>query len=100
MKLSSLRTPWYSGVQLPPSKRGLPGKMLLIMRLTTIFLLATALQISAKGISQKISISGKNMPLEKVFASIEGQSNYPFLYKYNDLLKASPPLLLCKNHIT
>ncbi len=97
MKLSSLRTPWYSGVQLPPSKRGLPGKMLLIMRLTTIFLLATALQISAKGISQKISISGKNMPLEKVFASIEGQSNYSFLYKYNDLREARPVDLHMKN---
>jgi len=97
MKSSSLCTPRYNGVQLPPSKGGLLAKTLLIMRLTTIFLLAAALQISARGISQKISITGKNMPLEKVFASIEGQSNYSFLYKYNDLRESKPVDLHMKN---
>jgi TonB-linked SusC/RagA family outer membrane protein len=67
------------------------------MRLTTIFLLATALQISAKGLSQKISISGKKLPLEKVFASIEEQSGYSFIYKYNDLVQARPVDLHLKN---
>ncbi|HEX3933840.1 MAG TPA: carboxypeptidase-like regulatory domain-containing protein, partial [Puia sp.] len=67
------------------------------MRLTTIFLLATALQISAKGISQKISISGKKLSLEKVFASIEEQSGYSFIYKYNDLQQTRPVDLHLKN---
>jgi TonB-linked SusC/RagA family outer membrane protein len=67
------------------------------MRLTTIFLLATALQISAKGISQKISISGNQLPLEKVFASIEEQSGYSFIYKYNDLQQTRPVNLHLKN---
>ncbi len=67
------------------------------MRLTTIFLLATALQISAKGLSQKISVSGKKLPLEKVFSSIEEQSGYSFLYKYNDLLGTRPVDLHMKN---
>lgn len=67
------------------------------MRLTTIFLLASALQISAKGLSQKISISGKKLPLEKVFAVIEEQSGYSFIYKYNDLVQARPVDLHLKN---
>ena len=73
-----------SRVDLSPFKGRLIAKMLLIMRLTTVFLLATALQISAKGLSQKISVSGKKLPLEKVFSSIEEQSGYSFLYKYNE----------------
>ena len=71
--------------------------MLLIMRLTTIFLLATALQISAKGVSQKISISGKKLSLEQVFATIEQQSGYSFVYKYNDLQRSRPVDLHLKN---
>ena len=67
------------------------------MRLTTIFLLATALQISAKGLSQKISVSGRQLPLEKVFSSIEEQSGYSFVYKYNDLRGTRPVDLHMKN---
>jgi hypothetical protein len=47
------------------------AKTLLIMRLTTILLLAATLQVSATGFGQGISISGKKLSLEKVFASIE-----------------------------
>ena len=67
------------------------------MRLTTIFLLATALQISAKGLSQKVSITGKSLPLEKVFATIEAQTVYSFIYKYNDLQQTRPVDLHLKN---
>jgi len=83
--------------QLSPYKGRLFAKMLLIMRLTTIFLLATALQISAKGLSQKVSVSGKKLPLEKVFSSIEEQSGYSFVYKYNDLADTKPVDLHMKN---
>ncbi|HTI07506.1 MAG TPA: TonB-dependent receptor plug domain-containing protein, partial [Puia sp.] len=86
-----------SSARLSPFKGGLFAKMLWIMRLTTVFLLATALQISAKGLSQKISVSGKKLPLEKVFSSIEEQSGYSFVYKYNDLLGTRPVDLHMKN---
>ena len=97
MESLTLCTPASGGVEIFPSKGRLLAKTLLIMRLTTIFLLATALQISAKGVSQKISISGKKLPLEKVFASIEEQSGYSFIYKYNDLQQTRPVDLHLKN---
>ncbi len=85
MKLPILCTPPPRGAELPPSDRGLLAKTLLIMRLTTILLLASVMNISAKGLAQKVSVSGHNVSLEKVFATIERQSHYSFLYKYNDL---------------
>jgi len=97
MELLTFSTPPSGGVGLFPSRGKLLAKTLLIMRLTAIFLLATALQISAKGVSQKISISGKKLPLEKVFATIEEQSGYSFIYKYNDLVQARPVDLHLKN---
>ena len=97
MELLTFSTPPFGGVGLFPSRGKLLAKTLLIMRLTTIFLLATALQISAKGVSQKISISGKKLPLEKVFATIEEQSGYSFIYKYNDLVQARPVDLHLRN---
>ena len=63
-----------------PVNRLLPSKTLLIMKLTA-FLLATCLQLSANGFSQKITISEKNAPLEKVFKEIEKQSEYLFWYE-------------------
>ena len=97
MELLTFSAPPSGGVGLFPSRGKLLAKTLLIMRLTTILLLATALQISAKGVSQKISISGKKLPLEKVFATIEEQSGYSFIYKYNDLVQARPVDLHLKN---
>ncbi len=97
MESLTLSTPPAGGVELIPFKGRLLAKTLLIMRLTTIFLLATALQVSARGLSQKISISGKKLPLEKVFASIEAQSGYSFIYKYNDLEQTRPVDLHLKN---
>ena len=60
-------------------KNGLRQK-LLMMNLTAFFLMATFLQVSAGGYSQKISISLKNVPVEKLFKEIENQSEYRFFY--------------------
>lgn len=54
---------------------------LLIMKLTAILLLFGLLQVSAKTFSQtNITLSVKDMPLEKVFAEIKKQSGYDFFY--------------------
>jgi TonB-linked SusC/RagA family outer membrane protein len=50
------------------------------MKLTIIFLTVAILQVSAKGYSQTITISLKKAPLQKVFAEIEKQTGYTFLY--------------------
>lgn len=69
------------------SKQNL-SKTLLIMKLTAILILATCLQVSAKSYSQKVTISMRDVPLQKVFKEIQRQTGYNFLYPYELLQKA------------
>src|SRR6476659_68427 len=78
------------------SKREQIVKTLLIMKLTTILLLAASLQLSARGITQ-ITLKEKNAPLEKVFQQIKKQSGYVFWYKDKILEKAKPVNISVKN---
>lgn len=57
----------------------LSTKMQQVMRMT-IYLLIVCLHVSASAVSQKISLSLKNVPLSKVFQAIEQQSGYFFIY--------------------
>ncbi|TQM52004.1 TonB-linked SusC/RagA family outer membrane protein [Arcticibacter tournemirensis] len=75
---------------MPGFGRLLPYKLFLVMKLTAILLTITCLQLSANSFSQSISLSGKNLPLEKVLTAIEKQSGYFFFYKYNELKSAKP----------
>lgn len=52
-----------------------------IMKLTAIFLLAVCLQVSATGFSQKVTLSMKDAPLQKVFKEINRQTGLQFFYK-------------------
>lgn len=54
------------------------------MKLTAIFLLAASLQVSALGHSQTVTLSEKNVSLQKVFREINRQTGYQFFY--NDKL--------------
>lgn len=63
-------------------------KTLLIMKLTAILILTACLQVNAKGYSQKVTLSMRNAPLEKVFKEIQRQTNYNFLFTYELLEKA------------
>ena len=71
----------------PLKKRRLLLKTLLVMNLTAFFLLAACLQVNAKGYGQKITLSEKNVSLEKVFREIRKQSGYFFLYNNQQLEK-------------
>ncbi len=51
------------------------------MKLTAIILLAVCLQVSANGFSQKVTLSMKNAPLQKVFKEINRQTGFQFFYK-------------------
>jgi TonB-linked SusC/RagA family outer membrane protein len=62
---------------MPP---GIYHKILLIMRLTTVLLIASILQVSASTYGQKITLSEKNAPLTRVFSKIRSQSGYDFLF--------------------
>lgn len=56
------------------------------MRLTSIFLLAICLHVSASTFSQSITYSGKEVPMEKLFAAIKKQTGF-VVWGKSDLLK-------------
>ena len=58
------------------------------MRLTSFFLIAFCLHLSAKTHSQTISFSGKDVPLEKIFSEIERQTDYVVVWKYDLISQA------------
>lgn len=75
----------------------LKRKLLLVMKLTTIILLAVCMGVSAKGFSQTITYSGKNVPLKKVFSIIEHQTGHVFFY--NDaVLSDCSSVSVCLKH--
>jgi len=66
------------------------------MKLTTLFLVALYLHLGATGFGQKVTISGKNLPLEKVFTMIKKQTGYVFFYDYNIFQETKPVTLNLK----
>jgi TonB-linked SusC/RagA family outer membrane protein len=74
-------------------------KLLRIMRLTVFIMLLACLAASAGGYSQNVSISERNVSLEKVFKIIEGQTGYVFFYDYS-VLKKSKTVSLRVNNIS
>lgn len=72
----------------------LVGKQTLrIMKLTAIILTISLLQVHAEGLTQTLTISGKNMQLEKVFTVIKEQTGYVFLYT-DDVIKDAKKVTL------
>lgn len=82
-------------VYYPPG----PGltKMLRVVKFTAIILLTTCLHISAKTVSQTVTLSEKNAPLEKVFSEIKKQTGYVFFYSYDALQEAKKITIDIKN---
>ncbi|MNK03512.1 TonB-dependent Receptor Plug Domain protein [compost metagenome] len=82
-------------------KPGIPSgyihKLLLIMRLTTVLLIATVMQVSASSFAQKITINKKNASLDMVINDIRQQSGFDFIYKLDLLKKAKPVTINVKN---
>lgn len=73
------------------------SKVFIIMKLTVFIIIISCMQLSAKVYSQKINLSGKNIPLEKALLTIEQQSGYFILYKYNEVQKARPVTVIIEN---
>ncbi len=72
-------------------------KLLRVMRLTTILLIATIMQVSASSYAQKISLSEKNTPLAKVFKKITQQTGYGFFVTGSMLQETKPVTIDVKN---
>ena len=67
-----------------PVQRGfLSAKHMLIMKLTAFFFLVASLHVSAKSYSQEVTISSKNITLERAFKLIEDQTGFSFLWNEN-----------------
>jgi len=60
-------------------------KTLLIMKLTAVLLIITCLQVRASTFGQTVTLTARDVPLEKVFAEIKKQTGYLFLYEENTL---------------
>lgn len=75
-------------------KQGMPNgylhKIWLMMRLTTVILIATFMQVSAAGFAQKISMTKSNAPLQSILKELKVQSGYNFVYSDYLLNKAKP----------
>ncbi|ACU04846.1 SusC/RagA family TonB-linked outer membrane protein [Pedobacter heparinus] len=61
------------------------------MRLTTVLLMASMLQVNASGFAQKINLSKTNVPLKTIIKHLRLQSGYDFVYN-NKILAHTKPL--------
>jgi TonB-linked SusC/RagA family outer membrane protein len=69
-------------------KRKLPfvsRKFFLVMKLSAVFLVVASLAVSARGFSQNIDYSGKDVPLSEVFSILHQQTGYVFFYNDADI---------------
>lgn len=71
-------------------RRKVLTKTLLVMRLTSILLLAFSLHLSASTNAQRISLSLERAPLQQVFARITAGTGYQFVYRDEWLPLAKP----------
>jgi len=67
------------------------------MKLTFILLTVALLQVSAKGVSQNVSLTLKDAPVEKMFKAIEQQTGLGFLYTKKMLQGAPKVNIIVKN---
>ena len=73
------------------------NKKMRVMKLTAMLLLSVCMCVSAKTVSQTVTLSEKNAPLDKVFREIKKQTGYTFVYTAKQLAKATPVTLTVKN---
>lgn len=70
--------------------KGRITKTMRVMQLTAIFILAACLQVSATGMSQTVTFSGKNVPLDKVLLEVREQTGFNVIYSAKRMREAKP----------
>lgn len=99
MKINAVRNghgyPMLSVGSLVHGKSPQPGtdyvtKICRVMRMTAVLLTVLALHVCASGVSQTVTVSCKDMPLQQVFSVIKQQTGYVFFYRSKDLSDVSP----------
>jgi len=66
-------------------------KILLVMKIIVLLLTTAILQVSASSFAQKITLSEREAPLERVFKQIRNQSGYDFIFT-NSTIKGAVPV--------
>jgi len=72
-------------------------KIWLIMRLTTVILIATLMQVSAATFAQRITINEQMASLEGILKDIRTQSGYDFVFNRNFFVGTKPVNITVKN---
>jgi TonB-linked SusC/RagA family outer membrane protein len=72
-------------------------KIWLIMRLTTVLLIATLMQVSASGLAQRVTLNRQKSTLEKIFRDIHKQTGFDFIYD-KELLDQARPISIVVNN--
>jgi TonB-linked SusC/RagA family outer membrane protein len=83
---------WASGLD-----RTIKRKLLMSLKITMVLLTIASLHVSARGFSQSITLSERNVPLTKVMADIERQCQLSFVYGKGLLLQAHSVTIDVKN---
>jgi TonB-linked SusC/RagA family outer membrane protein len=73
------------------------SKIWLVMKLTTMLIIIGAFQVSARTYGQKITFSGKDVPLQRVFEIITEQTGFGIFYKHGIFDKSVPVTLEVKD---
>ena len=66
------------------------NKIFLVMKLTIALLLLATFQVGAATFGQKVTLTGKNVPLPQLFEVIKQQTGYDFMYDKTLMDKARP----------
>ncbi len=83
-----------------PRPKGFHGRMLkklLLMKFMMLLLTAAFMQVYASSKAQSITLSGKDLPLKKVFAAMEAQAGVVFFYNIELLKDTRPVSVAVKN---
>ena len=74
-----------------------PDKTRLIMHLTVILLLALGGQVTAKTVSQTITLTGAGLSVRQVFEAVKKQTRYTIFYDKDILTIACPVSIMARN---
>jgi len=75
----------------------MPSEIWLVMRLTAFLLTFALLQVSARSVSQNVTYSGKNVPIDQFFSAVRQQTGFAFFYNDQDLRSARPVTVELRN---
>src|SRR5690606_4787739 len=87
----------FSFLTVCGKKARIPYKFLLVMKLIIVLMTVTLLSVKAESYAQQITLSQKNISLEKVFREIRKQTGYNILCDAEILQKAKPVDISVKN---